>query len=567
MYFVAEYVKIAWKYDILGGVCRFRPKNEQWGKKMSERLCMNCFSKYHPDMGTGQCLNCGWDNGKPQPHGALPYETEIASRYVVGRVRAANGEGFTYCALDRTTQKVVALREFFPRAIAGRDELGAVVPSPDHARTFRQYSQDFLELSKSVSRLREVTVVESVLDIVEENGTVYTVYADEGTVSLRRYVRDSGGRLTWNETSRLFTPVITALSLINSLGVSHLALSPETLRVDREGNMVITGFHINAVHRAGSLLDLELHPGCAAIEQYSAKAACGEVSDVYALGACMLFCISGQLPGEATKRLHDQRLMISKDALKTVPPFAVTAIANALQIKQADRTGSFETFRTELNSAPALVDEVEETDAIRRLPPVSRDLPRRRFYMPPVMWLIVSCAATLIVLFVIASSWLGDQGMSFGDLGEIFDSSAAETPVDVPDMVGQSYTQWENRTKSGEFNFKLNVKSKEYNDTVEEGYIIDQTPEKGETVEPGGTVSVTVSQGKAIRPLPEYEGLSFAELQGRLRDEGFAPAKEDVYSTEVELGYVIGYKDHEPGDEVDYGETITVIVSAGPEVE
>ena len=424
-----------------------------------------------------------------------------------------------------------------------------------------------MELSKNVSRLREVTVVESVLDIVEENGTVYTVYSDEGTVSLRRYVRDSGGRLTWNETSRLFTPVITALSLINSLGVSHLALSPETLRVDRDGNMVITGFSINAIHRAGALLGLELYQGCAAIEQYSAKAACGEVSDVYALGACMLFCLSGQLPGEATKRLHDQRLMISKDILKAVPPFAVTAIANSLQIKQADRTGSFEVFRTELNSAPALVDEVEETDAIRRLPPVSRDLPRRRFYMPPVVWLIVSCAATLVVLFVIASSWLGDQGMSFNDIGEIFDSSASGEPVDVPDMVGQSYVQWENRTKSGEFDFKLNVKSKEYNDAIEEGCIISQDPDKGGTVEPGGTVSVTVSQGKAIRTLPEYDGLSFAELQGRLRDDGFSPAKEEVFSTEVELGFVIGYKDREPGEEVNYGETITVIVSAGPETE
>lgn len=543
------------------------PENEQWGKKMSSKLCMNCFSDYRPDTGTSKCLTCGWDNGKLQPHGALPYETEIASRYIVGRAKAANGEGFTYCALDKATQKVVSLREFFPRAIAGRDEVGAVAPSPSHARTFRQYSQDFLELSKSVSRLREVTVVESVLDIVEENGTVYTVYADEGTVSLRRYVQDSGGRLSWNETSRLFTPVITALSLINSLGVSHLALSPETLRVNREGNMVITGFHINAIHRAGALLDLELHPGCAAIEQYSAKAACGEVSDVYALGACMLFCLTGQLPYEATRRLHDQRLMISKEILKAVPPFAITAIANSLQIKQADRTGSFETFRTELNSTPALVDEVEETDAIRRLPPVSRDLPRRRFYMPPVVWLIVSCAATLIVLSVIASSWLGDQGMSFNDLGEIFENSTSEEPIKVPNMVGQSYTQWENRTKSGEFNFKLNVKSKEYNDTIEEGYIINQTPEEGETVEPGGTVSITVSQGKAIRPLPEYEGLSFAELQGMLRDDGFSPAKEEVFSTEVELGYVIGYKDREPGEEVDYGETITVIVSAGPETE
>ena len=168
---------------------------------------------------------------------------------------------------------------------------------------------------------------------------------------------------------------------------------------------------------------------------------------------------------------------------------------------------------------------------------------------------------------MIASSWLGDQGMSFNDIGEIFDSSASGEPVDVPDMVGQSYVQWENRTKSGEFDFKLNVKSKEYNDAIEEGCIISQDPDKGGTVEPGGTVSVTVSQGKAIRTLPEYDGLSFAELQGRLRDDGFSPAKEEVFSTEVELGFVIGYKDREPGEEVNYGETITVIVSAGPETE
>ena len=61
--------------------------------------------------------------------------------------------------------------------------------------------------------------------------------------------------------------------------------------------------------------------------------------------------------------------------------------------------------------------------------------------------------------------------------------------------------------------------------------------------------------------------MSFAELQGLLRDDGFSPAKEEVFSSDVELGYVIGYKDHEAGDQVDYGETITVIVSAGPEEE
>ena len=149
-----------------------------------------------------------------------------------------------------------------------------------------------MDLAKGISRLRELTVVESVIDILEENGTVYTVYQGIPSSSLRRYVADNGGRLTWNETSRLFTPVITALGLISSLGISHLAISPDSLRVTRDGNMLITGFHINAVHRAGGVLDIDLYPGCAAIEQYSAKATCGEVSDVYAVGACMLYALT-----------------------------------------------------------------------------------------------------------------------------------------------------------------------------------------------------------------------------------------------------------------------------------
>ena len=276
----------------------------------------------------------------------------------------------------------------------------------------------------------------------------------------------------------------------------------------------------------------------------------------------MLFALTGQLPAEATQRLRDQRLMISRELLKALPPFAVTAIANSLQIKQAERTGSFESFRAELSCAPGLVDEVEETDAIRRLPPESMDLPRRR-RLPPVVWLIGSCVITLVILLFVASRWLGDQGMSFQDLGQIFDSGAGQIPV--PDMVNQNYEQWERRIESGQYDFKLKVSKTAYDDAVAEGNIISQIPLSGETVQPGGTVSVIVSKGSAIRTLPEFEGKSFAQLQGDLTQSGFTPAKEEAFSTDIELGFVIGYKDHEPGDSLEYGSTITVIVSAGPE--
>lgn len=529
---------------------------------MVSKLCMNCFASLRT--AEGVCPVCGWDNAKPQPQGALGYQTELASRYIVGRAKAQDGEGFTYSAFDRAAQKLVKLREFFPRAIAAREESGMVSPLREHNRVYQQYLEDFVELSRAVSRVKEVSVVESVQDSFQENGTAYTVYTEDGSSSLRRYVADNGGRLTWNEVSRLFTPVITALGLMNSLGVSHLALSPDSLRVNRDGNMIITGFGINAIHRAGGILDVSLYPGCAAIEQYSAKAACGEVSDVYALAACMLFALTGQLPAEASQRLQDQRLMISREILKALPPFAVTAIANSLQIKQAERTGSFESFRTELTCAPALVDEVEETDAIRRLPPESMDLPRHRRSMPPVVWLIGSCAIMLVILFFVASKWLGDQGMSFNDLGQIFNNSGVEA-IPVPNMVDQSYDQWANRVESGEYDFNLKVSSQVFDDKVEEGNIVSQVPAFGETVQPGGTVTVTVSRGSAIRTLPEFTDKSFAELQKDLIDNGFTPAKEEQFSDEVELNFVIGYKDHEPGEALEYGTTITVIVSAGPE--
>ena len=530
---------------------------------MGSKLCMNCFAGYRPEVDGSLCPECAWDNSKPQVPEGLKFQTVLASRYVVGRVRAMNGEGITYMALDRTTQKTVTLREFYPRPLASRKQDQSIVPPKENQAAFDRYADEFLELSKGVSRLRELSVVESVLDIFEEKGTVYTVYQYTPTVSLRHHV-ETNGRLGWNDVNRMFMPVLTALGLMNSLGISHLGISPDTLRVTREGNLVITGFCINAARRAGSPISAELDPGCAAIEQYSSKAICGEGSDVYGLAASMLFALTGRAPQEAPRRLEDPRLLIAKDVLKTLPPFAVTAIANALQVKQGNRTGSFERFRSELSSAPALVEEIDQTDAIRRLPPINMSLPQSKG-LPPVVWLIGSCVITLIALIIVASSWLGDRGMSFSDLGQLFDGGgAAQSMVEVPNMLNQNYDEWAQKIADGEYELQLKISSRSFSSTIEEGNIISQSPFAGESVQPGETIVVTVSKGAATRALPEIKGTSFAQLQEVLTANGFVPVREEEPSDDIDAGYVIRYVDHEVGDSLDYGSTITVIVSSGP---
>ena len=78
---------------------------------MESKLCANCFAGL--SVGGGRCSVCGWDNSKPQPPEALDCHTVVASRYQIGRVKAMNGEGITYAALDLTTKRMVELRVRF----------------------------------------------------------------------------------------------------------------------------------------------------------------------------------------------------------------------------------------------------------------------------------------------------------------------------------------------------------------------------------------------------------------------------------------------------------------------
>ena len=98
---------------------------------MVSKLCMNCFSSYRPAEDGSICPVCVWDNAKPQAQGALKYGTELASRYVVGRAKTVNGEGITYCALEIASQRLVLIREFFPKAICRREDFGEITPDHD----------------------------------------------------------------------------------------------------------------------------------------------------------------------------------------------------------------------------------------------------------------------------------------------------------------------------------------------------------------------------------------------------------------------------------------------------
>ncbi len=523
-----------------------------------ERLCMNCFSIQAANQDL-RCHVCGWDNSRPQVQHGLKYQTSLNGRYLIGRVKFINGEGITYSALDKNKKKLVEIKEFYPLSLAKRNaEDNTIIPFEGQEPAFEEYLEQFISLSKNISRLKEVTVVHSIIDIFEENYTAYAVYEYVPSISLKNYIKKNGV-LSWNAAHNLFMPVLTALGLLNSLGVTHLGISPETLRVTTERNLLITGFAIPAIRTAKTDLAKEIFEGSSAVEQYAENVSCSETTDVYAFTSSLLYAITGSLPNAAPQRLLDPKLLIPKEYLKDLPPYVVTGIANALQVKPEDRTASFERLKVELSAAPTPIVSANSTVAIRSLPEKDDDLPKG-YSIPSYAWLIGSTILTIIAIVIIATIWIKKNSHPENNPN----TGVSAVQIEVPNIVGSDVAEIQKRIKNGDLDFKIHISANEFNDTVEENHIVTQDPPAGTMINQGDKITVIVSRGKSKRTLPEIRGMSFKELQSVLAENGFEVIREDASSDDVQLGYVVGYKDFSEGDKLDYGSQITIIVSTGP---
>lgn len=549
-----------------------------------EHLCMNCMSDTE---GKSQCSHCGFSENEPQQKDALPYRTVLQERYMVGRVKSVNSEGFTYIGFDLQQLCAVQIREFFPREICAR-----MVGSADIAVIagnevlFDELLSEFISYKEAVTKFREQPAVLSILDIFEENYTAYAVSPWADALMLREFVERSGGSISWNVAWKLIMPVISAVSAMYTSGVGHYGISPDTLLIMPDGSMKLGGFCSAAVRVSDGGLMPDLLDGCAAIEQYDVEAKLGEYTDVYGLAASLFFMLTGVLPKSAPERRKDPRLLLSSSTLRSIPPHVITALANALQVEPGERTATFERFRAELSAAPTATASLEETQNLRRIPsPYDDSVDREerahreeemekeeKKSIPKFVWIVLACVAVLVcitlgvVLYrashagaagktsgssVAASSLTPTSGIVSGATpsgnavgtstsGTADSASLKTTSVSSSSQVSSAVSNSAS-SNSGQIDipnligkrfsslsstsdYQVVQTSKEFSDSIKEGCIISQTPQPGSgKMVKGAAVSVTVSRGKAMRTLPNIAGLSYADAKSAVEAAGFVP--------------------------------------------
>lgn len=488
----------------------------------TDHLCMSCMREIGDE---NQCPYCGFHADSPQLAPYLPLRTVVAERYLAGKLLDYNGDGATYMGWDLEMNAPVTIREFLPDSIAERREDLTLVPMAGCEITYRDCYQSFLESWRKLARMRGLSALILVFDIVEDHGTAYAISEYMEGVSLREYLlRSPSGYLSWEQARILFMPVLSTLGTLHSAGIIHRGISPTTLIVGKNGKMRITGFSIWQARTARGDLTAQLFPGYAAIEQYGFEGQQGPWTDIYAFSAVLYRTLIGSTPLEATSRVTNDRLMVPGKFAEQLPAYVINALMNGLQILPEDRTRTVDQLRAELSAAPgtstAAIAYAGKEDAPYQEPVPSGRKKSASGSKTALIAGLASIAACLVIFAVLSLTvWREDIGMFFTGGASTQASSNAPELVKVPDFRGLNYNNIKSNTDyTNAFFFET-----EYQDSDTQGkdVVLSQNIAYGTEVPKGSTIKLVLSSGNEEITLPDFKGQNYATVKLKLEEMGF----------------------------------------------
>ena len=278
-----------------------------------------------------------------------PNTTLQGGKYKIERVLGQGGFGITYLATQMSLQRQVAIKEFFMKDFCGRDERTKMVSAPTTGsnRLVDQYRKKFTKEARNLAKLNHPNII-NVIDVFEENGTVYYAMPYLSGGSLDDYVRLHGA-LDESEAMKYVKQIARALKYMHEEHhICHYDVKPANILLDDKGNAVLIDFGISKNYDASghetSTTPIGLSEGYAPIEQYQQSVEeFSPVSDVYALGATLYFLLHGKRPVNAPSRAGGTSLLMKKD----LSPDTKNLISSTMKISKTERSQTMDVFLKE----------------------------------------------------------------------------------------------------------------------------------------------------------------------------------------------------------------------------
>ena len=502
---------------------------------------------------------------------------KLDGRYLIESLIGVGGMANVYKGRDVRTNNAIAVK-VLKEEFLGNEEL---------VRRFKNES-------KAISILDHPNIVK-VYDVSVTDQLQYIVMEYIDGITLKEYLKQRGGALTWKEVVHFATQVLGALDHAHSKGIVHRDVKPQNIMLQADGSIKMMDFGIARFSRAQSQTVSDKAIG--SVHYISPEQAKGDRTDartdIYSVGVMLYEMLSGSLPfdGSGTVSIAIMQIsekpkplaqvapnvpeglrQITEKAMEKDPDDRYQSAAEMLQAIQAFKQNPSIRFEYEYNTQDAPSKTINKvvsggrsgtksgisTQQARRTDTMTgkgknvkktaarKPVKEKHFSVLPIffgMAVAFIIGATILVYLIFTNS-----------TNPLFSN---RDNVQLIDFVGQ--TEDEFRT-SDYFALLTPEIVYEYNSSYPAGTIFQQSPAAGRTVKEKQKITLKVSRGTEIITLPDVGGYDKDTAKQTLVDLGVSVSTRRETNDSVAENTVIR-TEPAAGSQVEGGSTVTMYVA------
>ena len=388
---------------------------------MELNKCLGCME----DFRGYPCPKCSYDPQRETGREyALPLQTILAGKYLIGRVLGQGGFGITYIGWDIALERKVAVKEYYPNGQANRAPGTRSLSwyTSESAQAARQAGMEmFLKEARKMAKVEDIPGVVKVRELFRENETAYIVMDFVEGETLKARLKRTGP-MPWAQAKAIFRPAIQAMEKVHQAGLIHRDLSPDNIMLTPNGQVKILDL--------GAAKDLNVNSGASSMqvakggfspfEQYTQRGGSGPWTDVYAMAATIYFTLTGKLPPAAMDRVEEDTISWNLPGLDALPASALSALQKALAVTAKKRTQSMEELEK------GLFDEVPQPESEPKPEPKPKPEPnpQPKKVSKKIIWAAV--AAVVVVLCGIVYSTVVKPANAYKQAQALLDAGKYE---------------------------------------------------------------------------------------------------------------------------------------------
>lgn len=281
--------------------------------------------------------------------------------YRVVRMLGQGGFGITYLATDLNLDRLVAIKEFFPKDYCDRESATShVTLGTQSAKDFvERLKAKFLKEARNIAKFDHPGIIK-IHAAFEENNTAYYVMDYIEGQSLSEMVKRHGP-LSPDRAVAYIEKVGKALEYVHAHKINHLDVKPANIMVRAaDDNPILIDFGLSKQYDSSgnqtSTTPTGISHGFAPMEQYN-DGGVKEFSpqtDLYSLAATLYYLLSGAIPPQAIKLVEDELTFPS-----TIPQRLISPISKAMSPIRRNRHESVGEFVRELQGSEEVNEDTE----------------------------------------------------------------------------------------------------------------------------------------------------------------------------------------------------------------